>query len=98
MAYATVHMPTTTYTFASSSPTSTASSFSPSPNGDYALNPAEDAKAINLIRRINAMPETERGTKAAIDLLVQLDRINLILVSDNTLHRIALWSATGEGE
>ena len=91
MPYATVHLPYTNPTLPNrAAPTSHAAS----PPADYAMDPTVDATARALMRRI----DQDKGSTEAINLLRQLDRINLMLVSDNTLQRIALWSATGEGE
>lgn len=62
------------------------------------LPETEDVKANKLITKINALPMNVRASTTALYLLEELDRINLLLVSDNTLHRLAMWAASVEGE
>lgn len=62
------------------------------------LPETEDVKANKLITRINNLPMLPRVHGTALSLLAELDRINLLLVSDNTLHRLATWAASVEGE
>ena len=62
------------------------------------LPETEDVKANKLITKINALPMNVRGSTTALHLLDELDRINLLMVSDQTLHRLAAWAASVEGE
>lgn len=62
------------------------------------LPETEDVKANKLITQINNLPMLPRVHGTALSLLAELDRINLLMVSDTTLHRLATWAASVEGE